>query len=75
MDAFKIGMQGFSDTVIAYVPTAARSGKLSLYNMGSMLISVSATMLMSLVRGQVVAAPSMSDSAWNLTMVRSTGQY
>jgi hypothetical protein len=54
MDSPEIKLQGFSDTVIAYVPLALLNGESSLYKLGSLLLSSVGTMLMSLARGVVV---------------------
>jgi hypothetical protein len=54
LESENVRLQGFSDTVVAYVPTASESGTTSLYRVGALLISVAATMLFSLARGTIV---------------------
>jgi hypothetical protein len=54
MDGVKIKLQGFSDTVVAYVPLATTTGESSLYKLGSLFLSSVCTMLMSFARGAPV---------------------
>jgi hypothetical protein len=54
LDSAEIKLQGFSDSVVAYVPLAPSQGRASIYPIAAMLISVASTMLTSLARGSVV---------------------
>jgi hypothetical protein len=58
----QIRIQGFSDTIVVYVPLASPSGRLSLYGMWPLLFSVVNTMLTSFARG--FAVRGAIDASW-----------
>jgi hypothetical protein len=60
----QIKLQGFSDTVVAYVPLGTPKGALSIYGIGSLLISVASTTLTSFARGVVVRGAI--DVSWGI---------
>ena len=49
-----IRIQGFSDTLVVYVPLSTLKGQLSLYGIWSLMISVANTMFLSFARGFAV---------------------
>lgn len=54
LESAEIKFQGFSDTVVVYVPLAIAPGKISLYPITKMLFSAASTLLTTFARGSVV---------------------
>jgi hypothetical protein len=61
----QVRLQGFSDSVVAYVPLGTRYGA-TLYRVGAMLISVASTMLFSMARGAMVRGAI--DASWAMEL-------
>lgn len=61
-DSAEIKLQGFSDTVVIYLPLATSPGKVSLYKLAALLVSAANTMLMTFARGSVVRGAI--DATW-----------
>ncbi len=60
----KVQIQGFSDTIVVYVPLSTPAGHTSLRSVPLLLISVANTMLLAFTRG--FAVRGAIDMSWGI---------